>query len=202
MEGNHHAHKSGPRGHHLWTPEHRGWWAVALREDSRRAGARSPSSFYTTASSPGSHRSPRKKEGQENGGVGRLQQPAPWLCKIPLSALSKSSSQVSRGPDDPSLQDGLCAWRKLLPVAVLPFWPAPDTDLLFLSRRACWTSRLKVIFSSSVKASYSSSSMLWRRSFSLFCASLRLCSVGNKQEGGKNSLTTFGCGDPSGLALA
>lgn len=78
--------------------------------------------------------------------------------------------------------------RETAPGAVLPFRPALDADLLFLSRRACWTSRLKVIFSSSVKASYSSSPMLWRRSFSLFCASLRLCS-GGEQTGGWEKLT-------------
>lgn len=85
----------------------------------------------------------------------------------------------------------------------LPLWLALDSDLFFLSRRACWTSRLNTIFSSSVMASYSSSSIFWRRSFSFSIASLRLVSVeGTEMESEGKWLTSLGCRALSGSACS
>lgn len=82
MEGNHHAHVTRVAPWvticgHLSTEANEPWLSGEPAGAQDSAGSRIPSSFYTTASIPGSHLSPRKKEGQENGDLGRLQQPAP-----------------------------------------------------------------------------------------------------------------------------
>lgn len=68
----------------------------------------------------------------------------------------------------------------------LPMSPSPGDSIalashwshfFFLSRSACRTSRSNMIFSSGVRASYSSSSNVRRRSFSFAAASLCLRSV-------------------------
>lgn len=127
------------------------------------------------------------------------------------------SHQCPQGPDGPSCSPPRSTPGASVAISVLPeddlelgmyhgspsvptsssrgqllLCPALDSHLFFLSRSALWISRSNVIFSSSVKASYSSSSMFWRRSFSFSRASLRLFSVGDGggERGGRSSSPT------------